>query len=43
MLQISAIEPIDDSGVTSLSMWRDCIIAAYANGTIRFFDATKGK
>jgi hypothetical protein len=43
MLQINTIEPIDHSGITSLSIWKDCIIASYANGMIRFFDAAHGK
>lgn len=43
MLQIHAIEPMDHSGVTSLAMWRNCIIASYANGMIRCFDAESGK
>jgi len=43
MLQTNVIEPIDDSGITSLAMWNNCITAGYANGMIRFFDAANGK
>jgi hypothetical protein len=43
MLQVNVIEPIDHSGITSLSMWGNCIIASYANGMIRFFDAAHGE
>ncbi|CAM4920892.1 unnamed protein product [Rotaria socialis] len=39
LLQTNAIEPMDDSGITSLSLWKNCIAASYANGMIRFFDA----
>jgi len=42
-LQINAIEPVDNSGITSLSMWKNCIIAGYANGMIRVFDAVNGE
>ncbi|CAF1646220.1 unnamed protein product [Adineta ricciae] len=38
MSQINVIQPIDDSGVTALSIWNNCIVASYANGMIRFFD-----
>jgi WD40 repeat protein len=43
MLQTNVIEPVDDSGITSLSMWKNCITAGYANGMIRFFDAINGE
>jgi hypothetical protein len=43
MAQINAIQPVDDSGVTSLSIWNNCIIASYANGMIRFFDPENGE
>lgn len=43
MLQVNVIEPADNSGITSLSLWKNCIIAGYANGMIRFFDAMNGK
>ena len=43
MAQINAIEPFDQSGVTSLAIWNNCIIASYANGMIRFFDPENGK
>jgi hypothetical protein len=43
MAQINAIQPMDESGVTSLSIWNNCIIASYANGMIRFFDPENGK
>jgi len=43
MLQVNVIEPIDHSGITLLSMWKNCIIASYANGMIRFFDAVHGE
>ena len=43
MLQINVIESIDNSGITSLSMWKNRIVAAYANGMIRIFDAVNGK
>ena len=43
MAQINAIQPLDDSGVTSLAIWNNCIIASYANGLIRFFDPENGK
>ncbi|CAF4965791.1 unnamed protein product, partial [Rotaria magnacalcarata] len=39
LLQTNTIEPMDDSGITSLSIWKNCIAASYANGMIRFFDA----
>ncbi|CAF4046095.1 unnamed protein product [Rotaria sp. Silwood2] len=39
MLQKHVIEPMDDSGITSLSIWKNCIAAGYANGMIRLFDA----
>ncbi|CAF0911420.1 unnamed protein product [Rotaria sordida] len=39
MLQKNVIEPMDDSGITSTSIWKNCIAASYANGMIRFFDA----
>ncbi|CAF4536944.1 unnamed protein product, partial [Rotaria magnacalcarata] len=34
---------MDDSGITSLSIWKNCIAASYANGMIRFFDAESGQ
>ncbi|CAF4805770.1 unnamed protein product [Rotaria socialis] len=43
LLQTNAIEPMDDSGITSLSLWKNCIAASYANGMIRFFDAESGQ
>jgi WD40 repeat protein len=43
MSQINAIQPIDDSGVTSLTIWNNCIVGGYANGMIRFFDPENGK
>lgn len=43
MSQTTSIAPSDDSGITSLSMWKNCIIASYANGMIRIFDVTSGK
>jgi len=43
MSQISSITPIDDSGITSLLMWKNCIIAGYVNGMIRFFDVENGE
>jgi WD40 repeat protein len=43
MAQINAIQPIDESGVTSLSIWNNCIIASYVNGMIRFFDPENGE
>ena len=42
MSQINALQPIDDSGVTSLTIWNNCIIASYANGMIRCFDPENG-
>ncbi|CAF2468211.1 unnamed protein product [Rotaria sp. Silwood2] len=38
MSQINTIPSIDESGVTSLSIWNNCIVASYANGMIRLFD-----
>jgi len=38
MSEINTIQPMDDSGTTSLTLWNNCIIASYANGMIRFFD-----
>ncbi|CAF0776243.1 unnamed protein product [Adineta steineri] len=38
MSQINAIQSVDESGVTSLAIWNNCIAASYANGMIRFFD-----
>ncbi|CAF1148503.1 unnamed protein product [Rotaria sp. Silwood1] len=38
MSQINTIKSIDESGVTSLSIWNNCIVASYANGMIRIFD-----
>jgi len=43
MSQINAIQSVDESGVTSLSMWNNCIAASYASGMIRFFDPENGK
>jgi hypothetical protein len=43
MLQINAIQPIGNSGIISLAMWNNCIIAGYANGMIRVFDAINGE
>ena len=43
MSQINMIESIDGSGVTSLGIWNNCIVASYANGMIRFFDPENGK
>ena len=43
MSQINSIAPLDDSGITSLSMWQNCIAAGYANGMIRFFDVANGE
>jgi hypothetical protein len=43
MLQVNVIESIDESGITSLAIWRNCIAAGYANGMIRFFDAENGE
>lgn len=43
MLQVNNIQPIDNSGITSLAMWNDCLAAGYANGMIRFFDIVNGK
>jgi hypothetical protein len=43
MLQTNVIESVDDSGITSISMWKNCIAAGYANGMIRFFDAVNGE
>ena len=43
MAQINAIEPFDQSGVTSLAIWNNCIVASYANGMIRFFDPENGE
>lgn len=43
MLQINKIDPTSDSGITSLSMWNNCIIAAYANGMIQLFDPENGE
>jgi len=43
MAQINAIQPADTSGITSLAIWNNCIIAGYANGMIRFFDPENGK
>lgn len=43
MAQINAIQSADDSGVASLSIWNNCIIASYANGMIRIFDPENGK
>ena len=43
MSRINAIESIDESGVTSLAIWNNCIAASYANGMIRFFDPENGE
>ena len=43
MLQVNNIQPIDNSGITSLAMWQNCLGAGYANGMIRFFDVVNGK
>jgi WD40 repeat protein len=43
MLQINLIQSIDESGITSLAIWNNCIAASYANGMIRFFDPENGK
>jgi hypothetical protein len=43
MLQRNVIQPVDDSGITSLALWKNCITAGYANGMIRIFDAINGK
>ncbi len=43
MSQINAIQSVDESGVTSLAMWNNCIAASYASGMIRFFDPENGK
>ena len=43
MSRINGIESIYDSGITSLSLWNNCIIASYANGIIRLFDLENGK
>jgi hypothetical protein len=37
------IEPMDHSGVTSLALWQNCLIAGYANGMIRIFDTKHGE
>ncbi len=42
MAQINVIQPVDESGITSLVIWNNCIIASYANGMIRFFDPENG-
>ncbi|CAF2983912.1 unnamed protein product [Rotaria socialis] len=38
MSRINEIQSINESGVTSLSMWNNCIVASYANGMIHLFD-----
>ncbi|CAF3814882.1 unnamed protein product [Rotaria magnacalcarata] len=38
MSRINEIQSINESGVTSLSIWNNCIVASYANGMIHFFD-----
>ncbi|CAF1066577.1 unnamed protein product [Adineta ricciae] len=38
MSQISNIQPTSTEGITSLAMWKNCIIASYANGMIQIFD-----
>ncbi|CAF1064745.1 unnamed protein product [Adineta steineri] len=38
MSQINQIEPLDNSGITSLAMWNNCLIAGYAHGMLRIFD-----
>lgn len=43
MVQTNTIEPVDNSGITSLAMWKEFIIASYANGMIRIFDAVNGE
>lgn len=43
MLQINAIKPADHSGITSLALRDNTVMAAYANGMIRFFDVTNGQ
>lgn len=43
MLQVNNIQPVDNSGITSLILWKNCIGAAYGNGMIRLFDAVNGK
>jgi len=43
MAQINAIQPLDESGVTSLAIWNNCIVASYANGMIRCFDPENGE
>ncbi|CAF1954436.1 unnamed protein product [Rotaria magnacalcarata] len=38
MSRINEIQSINESGVTSLSIWNNCIVASYANGMIHLFD-----
>ncbi|UJR15804.1 hypothetical protein I4U23_002735 [Adineta vaga] len=38
MSQVNNIQPNEHEGITTLSMWKNCIIAGYANGMIRLFD-----
>ncbi|CAF0907489.1 unnamed protein product [Adineta ricciae] len=38
MSQISNIQPTSTGGITTLAMWKNCVIAGYANGMIQIFD-----
>jgi WD40 repeat protein len=43
MSQYHCIKPIDESGIVSLALWEDCLVAGYANGMIRIFDTEHGR
>ena len=43
MLQVNNIQPVDNSGIISMVLWKTCLAAGYANGMIRFFDVVNGK
>ena len=43
MLQIHVLQRSDESGITSLALWNNCLAAAYANGMIRIFDVEHGE
>ena len=43
MLQVNVVQPTFHSGITSLGLRDDTIMAANANGMIRFFDVSNGQ
>ncbi|CAF0931934.1 unnamed protein product [Didymodactylos carnosus] len=42
MLQRNKIDPVSDSGITSMGLWNNYLASSYANGMIRIYDVEAG-